>query len=266
MKKTNLVLAVTALFLAVSSCKKNDDNPYTEPTVNSVVFAASGDSASIASKLADFRTQLGTTLNTAPGAVGGRREINWDAVPPSFTNNNTFPHNFFNNPDPALANGRKRGFVIENTSVPFRVDSTSFGDIAASYQAQFKNFSPKRLFMSMGGNETIGIFQVPGATTPAFVKGFGVIFCDVDNDNSASIEFFNGTKSLGVFKAPKSTQSTQGFSLLGVYFPDEKVTKIKIISGQNTLGTGNLDITTGGGAQDIVVMDDFLYDEPKVLN
>lgn len=265
MKKTNFVLAA-ALVIITASCKKNDDTPYTEPTVNAVVFSASGDSTAISAKLADFRTQLGTTLNTAPGAVGGRREINWDAVPVSFTNNNSFPHNFFNNPDPALANGRKRGFVIENTAVPFRVDSSGFGDIAASYAAQFKNFSPKRLFMSMAGNETVGIFQVPGATTSAFVKGFGVIFCDVDNDNSASIEFFNGTKSLGVFKAQKSTQNTFSFSLLGVYFPDEKVTKVKIISGQNTLAAGNFDITTPGGTQDIVVMDDFLYDEPKTLN
>lgn len=263
MKKTNFVLAAAALLIVSTSCKKNDDAPYTDPAVNAKVFTASGDSAAIASKLADFRTELGTTLNSAPGAVGGRREINWDAVPASFTNANNFPHNFFNNPDPALANGRKRGFVIENTAVAFRVDSTAFADVSATYAAQFKAFSPKRLFMSMGGNETIGIFQIPGATTAAFVKGFGVIFSDVDNDNSASIEFFNGTKSLGIYKAPKATIAGSSFSLLGVYFPDEKVTKVRIISGQNTLG--GLDISAGG-TQDIVVMDDFLYNEPVALN
>lgn len=263
MKKTNVVLAVAALLILSTSCKKNNNNDYTEPAVNAQVFAASGDSAAIASKLAEFRTRLGATLNSAPGAVGGRREINWDAVPASFTNANNFPHNFFNNPDPALANGRKRGFVIENTSVAFRVDSTSFADISASYAAQFKAFSPKRLFMSMNGNETIGIFQVPGATTSASVKGFGVIFNDVDSDNGASIEFFNGTKSLGVYKAPKSTIAGTSFSLLGVYFPDEKVTKVRIISGQNTLGGQDI---SSGGAQDIVVMDDFFYDEPVALN
>jgi hypothetical protein len=265
MKKTRIALTALAFVTVLTSCSKNDNNPYTEPPVNATVFTAAGDSTAIAAKLADFRNQLGATLNTAPGATGGRREINWDAVPPSFTNNNNFPHNFFNNPDPVLANGRKRGFVIENTAVPFRVDSTGFADIASTYATQFRNFSPKRLFMSMGGNETIGIFQVPGATTPAFVKGFGVIFCDVDNDNSASIEFFNGTKSLGVFKAPKATQSSFGFTLLGVYFPDEKITKVKITSGQNTLGGSTFDITSGG-TQDLVVMDDFLYDEPKTLN
>lgn len=263
MKKTNVVLAAAVLLIAATSCKKNDDTPYTEPGVNAKVFTASGDSAAIASRLADFRAELGATLNSAPGAVGGRREINWDAVPASFTNASNFPHNFFNNPDPALANGRKRGFVIENTTVAFRVDSSAYADISASYASQFKTFSPKRLFMSMNGNETIGIFQVPGAITPAFVKGFGVIFTDVDNDNSTTIEFFNGTKSLGIYKAPKSTIAGSSFSLLGVYFPDDKVTKVRIISGQNTLG--GLDISSGG-TQDIVVMDDFLYNEPVALN
>jgi hypothetical protein len=260
--KTRILLGLLIGSALWTACSKHDSDPYQEPAIKSTVIMASGDSAGISAKLTELRNLLGATLNTAPGAVGGRREINWDAVPASFTNNNNFPHSFFNTSDPALPNGRKRGFVIENTAVPFRVDSTSFVDIASSYIAQFRSFSPKRLFMSMSGNETIGIFKVPGTNTDAFVKGFGVIFADVDQDNSAKIEFFNGSRSLGVFAAPKSP-ATLGFSLLGVYFPDEKVTKVKITSGQSHLGTGIFDVTTSGGTLDLVTMDDFLYDEPQ---
>lgn len=267
MKKIRIISAALFFASVIVSCDKdynNDDNNYTPP-VNANVFTAGGDSAGIAAKLTEFRNTLGATLNTAPGATGGRREINWDAVPASFTNNNNFPHDFFGQTDAALPNGRKRGFIIENTAVPFRVDSTNFVDVASSYNAQFRDFSPKKLFMSMGGNETIAVFRVPGTATEAFVKGFGVVFADVDNAGSTTIEFFNGAKSLGVYKAPVSGQSTKGFSLLGVYFPDEKITKVKIKSGQATLSGANLDITTAGGTQDIVVMDDFLYDEPKSI-
>jgi hypothetical protein len=262
MKKFRNSFAMLFVIVTAVSCKKEKTE---EPVVQKgTIFSAYGDSTAISGKLAEFRTQLGATLNTAPGATGGRREINWDAVPASFTNNNNFPLDFFGQSDPALPNGRKRGFVIENNGAAFRVDSTNFVDIASSYTAQFQIFSPKRLFMSIGSSETVAVFKVPGTTTNASVKGFGVIFTDVDDVNSTKIEFFNGSQSLGIYKAPASGQATKGFSFLGVYFPNDKVTKVKIISGSSTLGTGILDVTSGGTV-DLVTMDDFLYDEPVAL-
>jgi hypothetical protein len=262
MKKQTIFLSGLIALATLSSCTK-DDNDYDnqQPQVNARIFTAAGDSAAITSKLDEFRNTLGVVLNTAPGATGGRREINWDAVPAAATNTNTFAADFFGASDAALPAGRKRGFVMEN-SVNFRVDSTNFSELAASYSTQFRNFSPKRLFMSVGNNVLAATFKVPGTTTDAFVKGFGVIFCDVDDANSTSIEFFSGAKSLGVYKAPVSGLNARGFSLLGVYFPDDKVTRVVIKSGQTILGASNLDITSGG-TSDIVVMDDFLYDEPR---
>lgn len=258
-----LLLTASVLF---TSCDKDDDggDDYQQPVVNATVFSAASDSAGIVAKLTDFRNTIGATLNTAPGATGGRREVNWDAVPPTFTNNNNFPGDFFGQTDAALPNGRKRGLIMEAPGGLFRVDSTSFADLRSSYAAQFINFSPKRLFMTIGGNQTVCTFRVPGTATAASVKGFGVIFSDVDEDNSATIEFFSGDKSLGVYKAPKGTIAQRSFSFLGVHFPDDKITKVIIRSGKGNLG-GIDDISTSGGTADLVTMDDFLYSEPVAL-
>jgi hypothetical protein len=258
MKKVTIFSALALMAATVFvSCKK-DDAPQ-QPAVNATVFAASGD---INAKLTDYRNLLGSTLNTAPGATGGRREINWDAVPPSFTNVGNFPLDFFGSADPALANGRKRGFVLLGGST-FRVDSTDFADIDPSFAGMFDAFSPKKLFAYMGNTVTQAVFKVPGTNTEASVKGFGVIFSGVDNDKSTYIEYFNGDKSLGVYYAPVRAAGSS-FSFLGVHFPDEKVTKVKITVGSATLNSGTKDVTAGGSA-DLVVMDDFLYSEPVSL-
>jgi len=260
MKKMFLVIMVSGLI--VSSCKKDDydggTKPPVPPAVNSVVITAAGDSASIVSKLNQFRVLAGDPLNAAPGATGGRREVNWDGVPSNLTNNNNFPFDFFGSSDPNLGNARKRGLILKTTGTSFRVDTTDFSDIEPSYAGQFEAFSRKRLFAYMGNNVTEVSFKVPGTQTDAFVKGFAVIFSDVDDANSTTVEYFNGDKSLGIFKAPVGPQ---GFSLLGVGFPDEKVTRVKITSGNGLLGTGAKDLSNGG-AKDLVVMDDFLYSEP----
>lgn len=262
LNKATVIMIVTTAILA--SCKKDHNNGghgNPGPSVKSIVVSAAGDSAGIVTKLNELRSLLGDPLNVAPGATGGRREVNWDAVPSAFTNSNNFPFDFFGAFDAALPNGRKRGLILGNTATTLRVDSTDFAGIDASYAAQFEPFSRKRLFTSTGTNVTEVTFKVPGTNTDGFVKGFGVIFSDVDIADKTSVEYYNGSKSLGVFKA---VASPQGFSLLGVSFPDEKVTRVKITSGNGILGYGVKDVTNGG-TYDLVVMDDFLYDEPKAL-
>lgn len=261
-KTITATIALTALLF--TSCDKDDDDyeltPVT-PTVNAVVKSAAGDSAAIVAKLEEFRTLAGTTVNSAPGATDGRREVNWDGVPASFTNANNFPFDFFGGFDAALANGRKRGLIMTNTGTSFRVDSTDFSEVDASYASQFEAFSRKRLFTYMGNNVSEVTFNVPGTNTPASTKSFAVIFSDVDIADATTVEYFNGSKSLGVFKA---AVAPQGFSLVAVQFPDEKITRVKITSGNGLLATGVKDISNGG-TKDLVVMDDFIYSEPKAL-
>lgn len=266
----HLVAAILVSAVLFTACKKDNDGGYggnnnntnNPPVVNAQQFKAAGDSTAIAGKLDEFRNTLGATLNTAPGATGGRREVNWDGVPANFTNSNNFPPDFFGSSDPNLANGRKRGLLMTNTGTSFRVDSTDFSEVDASYADQFNRFSPKRLFVYMGNTVTECTFKVPGQATDATIKGFGVVFNDVDDANSTSLEFFNGTKSLGVYKALSSPSGQ--FSFLGVFFPDEKITKVKITAGNGLLASGTKDISSGG-TKDLVVMDDFLYDEPKAI-
>jgi hypothetical protein len=256
-----IAAAFSVAMVLLMSCEKEDgygNNNPPQPQIKSTVVSGSGD---ITATLTQFRTLLGDQLNTTPGPhSSGRREINWDGVPANFTNSNNFPFDFFNNTDPAGPAGRKRGLVYANTGTSFRVDSTDFSEIDASYNAEFDAFSPKKLFAYIGNNVTEVSFKLPGTNTDASVKGFGVIFSDVEDANATSIEFFNGAKSLGVFKAPVKTSGS--FSFLGVHFPEEKITRAKITAGNAVLATGVKDISNGG-TKDLVVMDDFFYSEPQ---
>src|SRR6185369_368336 len=114
-RATVILMAVTTI---LTSCKKdnsNDGNGKPGSNVKSAIVRAAGDSAAIVAKLNELRSLLGDPLNIAPGATSGRREVNWDAVPPAFTNNNNFPFDFFGGSDAALPNGRKRGLILQNT-------------------------------------------------------------------------------------------------------------------------------------------------------
>ncbi len=257
------VFLMGGLMVIASSCEKNDDeyNNNPPPPPLSTVLKASGDSLGIVATINQFRSILGDSLNTIPGKTSGRREVNWDAVPASFTNNELFPFDFFNLTDPAGANGRKRGLVFLNTVSALRVDSTNFADIDAAHANEFIPFSKKKTMIASNTNVSEIVFKVAGTAKDAFVNGFGIIFSDVDDAASTSLEFFNGNKSLGVFKAPAKT-ATGAFSFLGVHFPGEKVTRVKITAGNNALTAGIKDISDGG-SKDLVVFDDFFYDEPK---
>ena len=226
-----------------------------------IVFKAAGD---IEPSLKEFRDLLGGGQpNTTPGAVGGRREINWDGVPLMFTNNNLFPRDFFGASDPLLPDGRKRGLIYSTPGTGFSVSDNGFEFINPAYPSQFKAFSPKKTFISFGSNITDNFFKVPGTNTDATIQGFGVVFSDVNNASSTSMEFYSGDRLLGSFKVPNvGNNDPGGFSFLGVYFPNEKITRVRIFSGSAALSATQNDISNGG-REDLVVMDDFIYSEPS---
>ncbi|MCF2493074.1 hypothetical protein [Dyadobacter chenhuakuii] len=246
--------AIFACIALMSACNDSDEPETPSPSLNFTEVKGSGD---ITSQIAAFRTLLGDQLNTTPNQNAGRREINWDAVPDNQTNTDNFPGDFFNSTDPAVAAGRKRGAIFSTPGKGLRISDKDFSDLVSSYGEQFSSFSPARTFAAVGSNKMDVTFKVPGTATNAFVKGFGVVLSDVDQANSTTLEFFEGDKSLGKFKAP-IRKDANGFSFLGVVFPDSKITRVTITTGSAAISNKYAD----NAENDLVIMDDFFYSEP----
>lgn len=225
-----------------------------------IVYSAAGDTpADIGTVVDDFRAALGTLNPNVVGSFGdGRREINWDGVPDAFSAPNTIPADFFNVNSP-------RGIIFATPGTGFQVSADSvnptatpieFGNIDASYPGLFEPFSPERLFTSLGSTILDVFFYIPGTTTPAFTSGFGAVFTDVDLAGTTLQLFDAENESLGTFAVP-SILGDETLSFLGVLFTDELVSRVRITLGTQVLGPGILD-------PDLVVLDDFIFGEPRL--
>ena len=234
----------------------NNSNPQPVPsTPQPTIVTASG---SIATKVDEFRALLGDPSNggTAGEQPLGRREISWDGAGANpFNNKNDFPASFFNT-------NVKSGAVFTTNGTGFRNDSLDFAEVNPSYADQFGTFSPTKIFSPVGSNVMEVHFQVAGQPTPATVSGFGAVFSDVDLAGKSNIELFdtNGA-SLGVFDAPVRSDAG-GLSFVGANFTKAIVAFVRITMGTGSLSATANDISSGGSA-DLVVVDNFIYGEPK---
>lgn len=249
MKKNSVFILMIILF---GACKK-EKNDAPAATIVSV----NGD---IETGMNEFRNLLGATLNTTPGHTSGRREINWDGVPDIYTTEK-IPSDFFN-PVAAGSNpSLQRGFHY-TAATDGRISNNNFAGFDSTNASEFAAFSGSKTFSAISNNEWNVDFQVPEQSAAAAVKGFGAVFSDVDVAGSASIEFFSGNRSLGIYQVPAGNSGS--FSFLGVYFPNEKITGVRIKQGDAVIAPGVKDISAGGN-KDLVAMDDFLYDEPQAF-
>ena len=118
-----------------------------------VTFSASGSATTDIQTTVDaFRIALGTLNANVAGSFGsGRREINWDGVPDARAAPNLLPADFFNVNSP-------RGVVFSTPGTGFEVSANAtnptstpieFGDLNATYPAEFQTFSAQRLFTSL---------------------------------------------------------------------------------------------------------------------
>ena len=261
MKKTVFTLSIMALMLVTTA----------SVSAAVVVRQASGANTAALQPIVDtFRADLGGANNGVGGCfTSGRREINWDGVPDNFSEPNNFPVNFFNVNSPRgimfnsiedATGAALNQFAVSATTasgVPVR-----FGNLNAAYSSIFQTFSAQRLFIARNTHMTEVTFFIPGTTIPATVKGFGVVFADVDSATG-------GNRSLIRVYGPDGTQLSaasapvldNGLSFVGISFnAGERIARVVIESGNAPLSASNNDGVSG---VDVVAMDDLIYGEPR---
>ncbi len=215
-----------------------------------IVMSAAGD---IGSTVTAYRDLLGPDNLGNPAAFAGRREISWDGVPDDRAAPAFLPGDFF----------AARGAILSTPGQGVQASAKAgnpagappgFGNIHPSYAAIFPQFSPERLFSPVGSNAVDLTFVVPRTAIPAAVNGFGAVYVDVDQPHTAFEYFDAAGLSLGRFAVPAQNE---GFSFLGVVFDRPIVARVRIEYGSAALGAPD------AAENDVAVMDDFIFGEPK---
>src|SRR5262245_2228147 len=197
-----------------------------------ILFQATGaNQAAIQATVENFRPARGNpnTGNTPTAQWSGRREITWAGGGPAAT------PTIFANPQ---TNFSARGSIFTSPGGFLETSgavSPEFVDINPTYPDIFTTFSAPRLFAPLNSTITDVFFTVPGTTNvPAFTRGFGAIFTDVDLANISSIEFFDpfGQSLQTSFVQPFNN----GLSFLGVIFDAAFVSRVRITTGNTALG------------------------------
>ncbi len=225
-----------------------------------VTFAAFGqDPAAITPTRDAFRAAVGGgTVAGANGSFGGlRREINWDAVPDALADPHLLPADFFNTTSP-------RGLVYSTPGTGFLVSANAGGSTPPlfGFPNDLQTFSPQRLFTAVNSNITDVTFFVPGTSIAATTTAFGVIFVDAEIAGETNIQFFDSNNNL-IYSHDALISFNQNLSFLGaVADAGEEISRVRITSGANTLVSNGV---LGNPTSDFVVMDDFLFAEPKAV-
>jgi hypothetical protein len=200
--------------------------------------------------------------NAAGPLAGGRREINWDgggAVTATVTAGALG----------AFTNTRGGTFTTPGTGfLQTPLTDVALTGIQASYATTFSAFSPVRIFTPTGSNFTDVSFSLPGSAgaTPATVSAFGAVFSDVDLANTTTIEAFDlANASLFLLNVPQGVAGTAPngtLSFAGLQAnAGEEIARIRITTGNQALALAD----SNGNPVDVVVMDDFIYAEPKAV-
>ncbi|HEX3273482.1 MAG TPA: hypothetical protein VHR43_01400 [Gemmatimonadales bacterium] len=209
-------------------------------------------------KVPTFANSLGSpdNLSEAGFHAQGRRQINWDGVPASFSDNNNFPEDFFNVNSP-------RGAIYDaENGTGLRVSSNHFADLAPTNATDLIPFSEPKLFAPVGTKTFELKFRIPGSNTRAVVKGFGAIVVDVDKAQLSRLKAFDKDDHLIANIAVPVRKNPDEYSLVGVTFTQPVIAKVQLILGDTPPKKGVKDISSGG-TKDVVALDDFLYSEPQ---
>ena len=239
-----------------------------------LVFQAAGpDATSIQGAVDAFRASLGDNNANNPGPIQkGRREINWDGGNPNLMDT-TPPVN------PFLVFLNTRGSQFKTPGLGLSQAPPSGGTQGGlavlfgnpNYAKIFRTFSPSRLFTPVGSNITEASFSIPGTNgnAPATVRGFGAVFTDVDqpdgtgaaaaHKSSTRIDYFDKTGRLLFSSSVPASPGDGSLSFFGIKFDDARIASVRITAGNIAPGPND------DRQHDIVMMDDFIYGEPQII-
>jgi hypothetical protein len=264
-------IGVLSMVLALGETAQAQAN---QPTP--IVFQAAGpDAASIQSTVDTFRGALGNNNLNNPGPIEkGRREINWDG---GGANNTTdVPVTPFN----VFLNTRGSQFTTPGIGLSQAPPSAGpQGGLAVlfgnpTYGNIFRTFSPLRLFTPVGSNITEALFFIPGTNgnAAATVRGFGAVFTDVDqpdgtglggrranNKASTFIEYFDRNGRVLFSSSVPASPGNGNLSFFAIKFDDARIASVRIRAGNVAPGPND------DQNHDVVMMDDFIYGEPQLL-
>lgn len=196
-----------------------------------VVRSDSGsDAAAIQDTVATFRADLGTSSE--------RREISWASVPAAQTDANPLPGDFY----------AARGVLLSTPGTGLHVSNSEFG-----YDPDFfVPFSAPSLFSPFGSTVTNVDFVVPGSNTGALSRGFGAIFTHVSTAGHSKIQLL-GVDGDVILSQPARAGA---LSFVGVSFDTERISRVRITSGDHSPGSGST-------ANDTTALDNLVYGEPQ---
>ncbi len=239
-----------------------------------VVRQASGaNNVAINAAVSLFRLDLGGQLNpnTMQTFTTGRREINWDDIPEQSAYPNSIPGHYYNTVSPAGVifstplnnwNLNTGNFMVSTGLNP---GPTRFENIDPSYDDALRLYSGERIasvrpYPGIEAPSIINVhFFIPGTDTPATVRGFGIVFTDVDSAENATVRFF-GVDGRVLTGIQSPLPANNGLSFIGVsYNAGERIARVEIKCGKDPLRLGNVD---GQNGIDVVAMDDIIYGEP----
>jgi len=273
---SNVRATVIATFGVLSMLFAVSETAQAQASQPTVFQAAGPDAASIQSTVDAYRAALGDNNLNNPGPLQkGRREINWDGG-----NVNVLDTTAPVNPFLTFLNTRGSQFKTPGLGLSQApVSGGPQGGLAVlfgnpTYATTFRTFSASRLFTPVGSNITEASFSIPGTNgnAPAAVRGFGAVFTDVDQPDgtvpgvrrgnpraSTFIEYFDRDGRPLFSSFVPAAPGDGNLSFFAIKFDDARIASVRIKTGDVAPGPND------DRHHDIVMMDDFIYGEPQLL-
>lgn len=163
--------------------------------------------------------------------------------------------------DPYTVSGD--GFSTVNPGTAGHFPAFSFANTFAMFDPEGGKFEDRFIQQT---------FVIPGTNEAAGTRGFGVVFVDVEHQNSSHIEYF-GTNdygqsiSLGKFAVPVGKNGEPQF--VGVLFDAPIITEVVVTPGSKALFSFDGSHVQAFGHEnlhagiDLAVTDDFLFAKPE---